>query len=101
MAARRGRAGGGKIMYGSVLRAWECALPMNAYPINPTPISGVELKSTVHHYCRWSRMSHRTAFWLRHRWAVPSLALCVLLGAIATAPASAEESGPAAAIAAY
>ena len=46
--ARRGRAGGGYTMYGMVFNALEWAFPMNAYPIKPTPISGVELKSTVH-----------------------------------------------------
>ena len=30
IAINRGRSGGGQVMYGSVLYAFECALPMNA-----------------------------------------------------------------------
>src|SRR5438067_12741106 len=40
MAASRGSSGGGYTMYDKVLSAFEWALPINAYPINPTPISG-------------------------------------------------------------
>jgi hypothetical protein len=77
-------------MYGSVFSAEECALPINAYPIKPTPISDVELKSTVHHYSRWLLVK---LFWVG----------CVLVSLTLALPSTvaAEEAGPAAAIAAY
>src|SRR5882762_5977541 len=46
MPTSRGSSGGGHVMYGIFLNAFEWALPMNAYPSMPTPISAIGRDTT-------------------------------------------------------
>jgi hypothetical protein len=83
-------------MYGRVFSALEWAFPMNAYPIKPTPISGVELKSTLH----GDRLARILASVTPFRSGIAVFGLLVALCGMAPGVA-AQESGPAAVVSAY